>query len=493
MMKLVSRRLALIAAASLFAIPPTFLSAQDRTRRPTPAPQADDGSGVDQQLPAPLTIRAAGVYKVSTGGEALLRMNNATTGRLSLGGSQYAISADPATGKLSGKSGGDIVAVVGERRQRQSTVNLTFTPRTPTTLDMLTGTVDGKAISLTRLVTPPIPASELSDFDRGPPGDMKAFLDSAPDYAKILKDTGIDPDGKMFWYNFGPVTYRGRVDGSARVMIIASDPGPTECLPFVRRPMVGDAGQRVQGFLAKLGLNRSYVLVNAYAYAMRPSFVKKGWGEKILNENVGLEPGSAQLKEFQQITNWRHELFTRIARGSKLQAIVAMGGNARPAYQRWIKSLPANDPIRKIPVFNVQHPSAVDRNPGGPRPDTAIAGWQKTIPELRKIITPDAGQRNDVENYGEYFTENDYARVPRWDLPKEAPNHIGDDSWGRAEAAQHNNAAKRPSPDDFKSLVFLDRDGTKTTYVFENGKFVPAKTTRNGQPFKVDANGRPVR
>ena len=52
-----------------------------------------------------------------------------------------------------------------------------------------------------------------------------------------------------------------------RVLGIASDPGPSECLPFARRTLIGDSGQKTQGFLAKLGLTRSYVLVNAFAVA----------------------------------------------------------------------------------------------------------------------------------------------------------------------------------------------------------------------------------
>ena len=53
------------------------------------------------------------------------------------------------------------------------------------------------------------------------------------------------------------------------MLCIASDPGPTERI--AGRTLVGDAGQRVQGFLTKLGLTRSYALVNAFAYALLPS------------------------------------------------------------------------------------------------------------------------------------------------------------------------------------------------------------------------------
>jgi pterin-4a-carbinolamine dehydratase len=60
--------------------------------------------------------------------------------------------------------------------------------------------------------------------------------------------------------NWGPIYYRGRLDGSAKVIVIGQDPAADENV--ARRILVGSAGQRVQGFLRKLGINRSYVIVN---------------------------------------------------------------------------------------------------------------------------------------------------------------------------------------------------------------------------------------
>src|SRR5215216_1596813 len=87
----------------------------------------------------------------------------------------------------------------------------------------------------------------MSEFDRGPSAALGTFFDSVPDPS--------EPDD--FWFDWGPVFYRGRLDGSARVLCVASDPGPTERI--AGRSLVGNAGQRVQGLLAKLGLTRSYV------------------------------------------------------------------------------------------------------------------------------------------------------------------------------------------------------------------------------------------
>src|SRR5437763_13111043 len=99
----------------------------------------------------------------------------------------------------------------------------------------------------------------VSAFDPGPPATV----------AEILSRSPAPPDPAAFWGDWGPIFYRGRLDGSARLLCIASDPGATERI--AGRTLVGNAGQRVQGFLAKLGLTKSYVCLNAFPYALFPS------------------------------------------------------------------------------------------------------------------------------------------------------------------------------------------------------------------------------
>ena len=49
----------------------------------------------------------------------------------------------------------------------------------------------------------------------------------------------------QFRLEWGPIFHRGRLDGSARVLIIGQDPAQHETI--VRRILVGEAGRRVQG------------------------------------------------------------------------------------------------------------------------------------------------------------------------------------------------------------------------------------------------------
>lgn len=404
-------------------------------------------------MAAPATVRAAGTFATTRAGapagEAVLRMNSKTKGSLTIGAKTWTLTAKATKKTFSGKSGTSKVSLKIVNRNR------------------LTGTVDGDTLALDRSVLRPIPAAEMAQSDGGPTGMMKTFMDSVPDYPTAVGDT------TTFWYAFGPLLCRGRLDGSARLLGIASDPGPVECLPFMRRTLVGDSGQKTQGFLAKLGLTRSYVLVNAFAVALPPSHGTKG--RKILRENVTL-------------STFRHGFYDRLLAGGALEAVVAFGENAHLAYDLWAATNPA---VAAVPVFKIAHPAAVDRSGSGN--DAALKKWVSTVTTLRGIVTPDADGDPNGPNFGKYFTELDYARIPRWDLPAAAPAWAGDDSWGRAATPQHNNCSERPHPDDRKTLVLTrpPGEGVVLRYRYKDGAL--EKTTRtNGATVPTDAFGIPL-
>jgi hypothetical protein len=404
-------------------------------------------------MAAPSTISAAG-YFVATragavSGEATLRMRTATKGSLTLGGVEWTITGDPAAKTLRGKRPGSVVALKIVNRR------------------LLKGTIDNDPLELARAVLRPIPAAEMAQSDPGPVGSMKAIMDATPDYQSEMGDT------TTFWYAFGPVLYRGRLDGSARVLGIASDPGPAECLPFARRALVGDSGQKTQGFLARLGLTRSYALVNGFAVALRPS--QKTTGLKALKENVAIRTA-------------RHALYNGLLAGGGLEAIIAFGEVAYRAYDLWAASNPA---VAAVPGFKLAHPAAVDRE--GTGNDAALKAWAKAITTLRGVVTADADGDPTGPNFGDYFTEVDYERIPRRDLPPAAPAYLGDDSWGRGATPRHNNCCERPSPDDRVSLLLTPPEGQGEflRYRYNGGTLVGAKK-KNGRSVAVDAFGIPI-
>jgi uracil-DNA glycosylase len=251
----------------------------------------------------------------------------------------------------------------------------------------------------------------VSEFDAGPSAQFAALFDRVPDPA-LPQD---------FWFDWGPVFYRGRLDDSARVLCIASDPGPTERI--AGRSLVGNAGQRVQGLLTKLGLTRSYLCLNAWAYAVHPSRA---------------QAEQQHLDDPEQLA-WRNELYDA-ATGPPLQAIIAFGGMAQAAVKLW-SGRPS------VTVSEVPHPSSRDNK-------KLLDEWRAAVNDLRAIITPDSDGDNHGPNYGSSFAEADYSAVPRRDLPFGAPAFLGDDAWVRAKPGGAQNSVERPSPDDGHTLIW---------------------------------------
>ena len=122
-----------------------------------------------------------------------------------------------------------------------------------------------------------------------------------------------------FRVEWGPIFHRGRLNGSARVLVIGQDPAAHEAI--CRRILVGEAGQRVQGFLAKLGITRSHVLVNAFLY----SVYGQAGGERHVDD-----PG---------VVAYRNRWLDAVAKHNQLDAIVSLtalttpGGRHRPVQQ----------------------------------------------------------------------------------------------------------------------------------------------------------------
>ncbi|GAB3591905.1 uracil-DNA glycosylase [Angustibacter peucedani] len=257
----------------------------------------------------------------------------------------------------------------------------------------------------------------MVEFDAGPPKAVANHLAAMPTYA---------PHRDLFWYDWGPVFYRGRLDRSARLLCIASDPGPTERI--ANRTLVGDAGQRVQGFLTKLGLTRSYVLVNAFSYALLPSRAQ----------------GATPILSEPQHRTWRNTLLDKVT-GPSLQAVVAFGAQARAAVKLW-------DDAPDVPVLQVPHPSSRDAK-------KLVTEWHAAVQQLRGVVTPDDDGDASGPNYGAKFAESDYARIPPRDLPFGVPAWLGDDHEGRTSRPKHNNSVERPSTDLRHTLVWRAPDG----------------------------------
>ena len=91
--------------------------------------------------------------------------------------------------------------------------------------------------------------------------------DRAPFDALVAGYPGADVyPAKDFRLEWGPIFHRGgprRLGPAAR-----PGPGPGGARGDRRRILVGEAGQRVQGLLAKVGITSSYAMVNTFLYSV---------------------------------------------------------------------------------------------------------------------------------------------------------------------------------------------------------------------------------
>ena len=84
-----------------------------------------------------------------------------------------------------------------------------------------------------------------AEYDRGPSQAIASICLRCP----------LPGKPQAFWTAWGPIFYRGRLDGSARLLCIASDPGPTERI--AHRTLVGDDSQGVRRLVAERRLRKS--------------------------------------------------------------------------------------------------------------------------------------------------------------------------------------------------------------------------------------------
>jgi len=221
------------------------------------------------------------------------------------------------------------------------------------------------------------------EFDPGPSPEFAALFENLPDHTRW-------PD--RFRLNWGPIYYRGRTDGSARVLVVGQDAASEE--DVARRCFVGSAGRRLQGFLSKAGLTRSYVIINAFTFSVFGQF------DRELRE----------ISEDPEMVAYRNALFDLAANGN-LEAVVAFGRAAHHAVDQWPGAA-------GLFVAKPNHPSA--------RPaKKLLANWAEWLPRVRDAVTPDDDGDPSSPNYGDAFGDEEQPPIPRCDLPFGMPAWFG--------------------------------------------------------------------
>ena len=219
---------------------------------------------------------------------------------------------------------------------------------------------------------------------------------------------------KDFRVEWGPVFHRGRLDGTARVLVLGQDPGAHECI--VRRILVGEAGQRTQGFLARLGIETSYVMVNTFLYS------------------VFGQGGGQRHKDDPLIAEYRNAWLDALLVGSQVEAVVAMGSLADAAFTAW-RATDAGSAV-DVAYRHIIHPTYPESaSSSGQKTKAAamadlLADWNEALTVLSPAIAhPDVAR--DLVPYGTTLDkEHDLSSIPERDLPAGLPEWMRSlDAW----------------------------------------------------------------
>jgi hypothetical protein len=221
------------------------------------------------------------------------------------------------------------------------------------------------------------------EFDSGPPQALATIFETAPDHR---------PWDDRFRLEWGPIFYRGRTDGTARVLVVGQDAASEE--DVARRVLVGSSGRRVQGFLEKVGITRSYVMVNAFLYSVTGQFD---------DELRAISEDPAYLA-------YRNAVFDHLA-APGLEAVVAFGAAAHHAVSAW----PGGSGLF---VARPLHPSFRDT-------EGLLASWRYWVPRVRTNVTPDPDGSQAAPNYGNSFRTSELPPIPARDLPFAMPAWFG--------------------------------------------------------------------
>jgi uracil-DNA glycosylase len=227
-------------------------------------------------------------------------------------------------------------------------------------------------------------------WDSGPSRNIAAVFENAP-----LQEYQKNPS--MFRLEWGPIYYRGRTDGSARVLVIGQDPAADEAV--ARRVLVGMAGQRVQGFLAKIGITTSYFMVNSFLYSIYGQFTNP------YRDFMDISP----------VRQWRSDLLDALIAENNIEAILAFGKAAHHMVDSWPGAAVFKNQNK---VFYLTHPTAGIKN--------VFQSWNANLQTVAQKVNPDPGVGRNLSTYsGSNFKDSQLTRIPLLDFGFGAPEWMG--------------------------------------------------------------------
>lgn len=231
---------------------------------------------------------------------------------------------------------------------------------------------------------------------------------SAAPYAALVAnypEEDVYP-ARDFRTEWGPIFHRGRLDGSAKVIVLGQDPATHETIS--RRILVGEAGQRVQGLLAKVGITTSYVMINTFLY----SVYGQGGGSRHAHDP--------------KIAAYRSQWLDALVLEQPVTAVITLGTLARTAYEAWAATRPER--AEDLHLAAVRHPTFPESSSRSGTDSLATAtakllgDWNSALPDLATHLDPDADAPGGGPiPYGSSWQPGDLQPIPEQDLPPGSP------------------------------------------------------------------------
>ena len=180
-----------------------------------------------------------------------------------------------------------------------------------------------------------------------------------------------------FRVEWGPVFHRGRLDGTARVLVLGQDPATHETI--TRRILVGEAGQRVQGLLARVGITTSYVMVNTFLYSV--------YGQG----------GGTRHAADPHVAAYRHRWLDALLVDGHISAVITLGGLARTAFETWAATQPATAArLHHAALRHPTHPESASRSGSTTLAEATaelLDNWNARLPARHEKVHPDQPPR----------------------------------------------------------------------------------------------------
>src|ERR671936_2334871 len=127
---------------------------------------------------------------------------------------------------------------------------------------------------------------------------------------------------EAFRWHHGPMFFRGRLDGSARVVLVGQEGAQDESLSH--RSFTGGTGARMQHLLRHLGLDRSYLFLNSFVYPIFGQYTDD------------LRPLAQDPRS--PIVAHRHRILDKAVVDGDVRLVIAVGRAAKESIVSWVRA-----------------------------------------------------------------------------------------------------------------------------------------------------------